>query len=460
MFELSVKEIARITSGKILCGDENTIVKGMCTNSREVEEGNLFVPIIGEKTDGHLYIESALEKGAATLTSRHFDVVIADKPYIQVEETQKAMQDIASYIRKQYQKPVIGVTGSVGKTTTREMIATALAGNINVFQTPKNYNSQIGVPLTLSQLDENSDAAVLEMGISDFGQMKTLSNIVKPDICVVTVIGVAHMEFLKTRENIRSEKLDITSHMNPNGILLLNGDDPMLAEMKGKTGVRTMFYGTEEWCDFRAKNIRQVGKQVEYDYVYGDTVVPVVLNALGKHNVANSLAGMAISHCMELDLNNAAKGFIEFNGLRQKIVNISDKYTIIDDTYNASPDSMKASINVLADMKAEGKKIAVLGDMFELGENEEKFHYDIGTYLATKNIDELAVVGELSQNIVQGVRDSGSNMKCNTLKDNGEAVLFLMSVMAPGDIVLIKGSNGMKMNQIVSNIIGKKEEMF
>lgn len=455
MFELSVRDIVRITSGKLLCGDPNVIVRGICTNSKEIQEDNLFVPVIGEKVDGHIFIESALEIGAATLTSRHFDVVIAEKPYIQVADTVKAMQDIALYIRTLYKKPVVAVTGSVGKTTTRQLIASSLSGNLNIYQTKKNYNSQIGVPITMSELNEEADMAVLELGISCDGQMQVLSNIVKPDICVVTVIGVAHIEYLKTRENIRKEKLDITSHMNRDGLLLLNGDDELLAQMKGRTGVKTMFYGTSQWCDFRAENIRYENNMLVYDYVHGDKRVRVPLNVLGKHNAVNSLAGMAISDYMGLDLEKAAAGFAEFDGLRQKIININDKYTIIDDTYNASPDSMKASIDVLDEFETTGKKIAILGDMFELGENSERYHYEIGTYLTKKSIDELVVVGELSQQIVKAVKDAKSDIKCNVLKDNGEVTLFLMSVMSQGDIVLIKGSNGMNMGEIVSNIVGK-----
>lgn len=460
MFELSVKDIVNITSGKLLCGDENTIVRGICTNSKEIEEGNLFVPIIGEKVDAHLFIESALEVGAATLTSMHSGVVIADKPYIQVSDTIKAMQDIGAYIRSMYHKPVVAVTGSVGKTTTRDMIATALSQCAKVYKTKKNYNSQVGVPITLSYLEEDSDMSVFELGMSDFGQMGILSDMVKPDICVITVIGVAHIEYLKTRENILQEKLSITKSMNKDGILFLNGDDDMLASLKTETGDKVVYYGTKDWCDYRAENIRMEDNKYVYDYVHGNKRVKVVLNALGTHNVVNSLAGMAIADYMNMDLDKVAAGFDDFSGMRQKVIDISGKYTIIDDTYNASPDSMKASINVLSEMDCTGKRIAVLGDMFELGDNSEKYHYEVGTYLADKNIDELVVIGELSQNILQGVKDAGSSIKCNTLKDNGEASLFLLSVMTPGDVVLIKGSNGMKMDQIVSNILGKKDEMF
>ena len=460
MFELSVKDIVDITSGKLLCGDENTIVRGICTNSKEIEEGNLFVPIIGEKVDAHLFIESALEIGSATLTSMHSGVVIADKPYIQVNDTIKAMQDIGAYIRSMYHKPVVAVTGSVGKTTTRDMIATALSQCAKVYKTKKNYNSQVGVPITLSYLEEDSDMSVFELGMSDFGQMGILSDMVKPDICVITVIGVAHIEYLKTRENILQEKLSITKSMNKDGILFLNGDDDMLASLKTETGDKVVYYGTKDWCDYRAENIRMEDNKYVYDYVHGNKRVKVVLNALGTHNVVNSLAGMAIADYMNMDIDKVAAGFDDFSGMRQKVIDISGKYTIIDDTYNASPDSMKASINVLSEMDCTGKRIAVLGDMFELGDNSEKYHYEVGTYLADKNIDELVVIGELSQNILQGVKDAGSSIKCNTLKDNGEASLFLLSVMTPGDVVLIKGSNGMKMDQIVSNILGKKDEMF
>ncbi len=458
MFELSVKDIVRITSGKLLCGDENTVVRGLCTNSKEIQEGNLFVPIIGEKVDGHIFIESALEIGAASLTSRHFDVVIAEKPYIQVHDTIKAMQDIGAYIRSRYTKPVVAVTGSVGKTTTREMITAALNENLNVYQTKGNYNSQIGTPITLSYMEPDADISVLELGISESGQMDILSNMTKPDICVVTVIGVAHIEYLKTKENTRKEKLSITNHMNKDGLLLLNGNDPLLAEIRGKTGVKTLYYGTESWCDFRAENIRIENEYLAYDYVHGDSRVKVRLNVLGKHNVLNSLTGMAISDYMGLDLEKAAKGFENFKGLRQKLININDRYTIIDDTYNASPDSMKASLDVLEDIETKGKRIAVLGDMFELGENSEKYHYEVGEYLATKNIDELVVVGDLSLNIAKAVQDSGASIRCNILKDNDEATIFLMSAMAVGDVVLIKGSNGMNMNKIVSNVVGKRRD--
>ncbi len=456
MVGIRVRDIVKACGGRLLCGNAQVEIKDICINSKEIKEGDLFVPIIGEKVDAHRFIESALEIGAATLTSRHSGVVIADKPYIQVNDTEKALQDIGAYVRSKFNMPFIGVTGSVGKTTTREMISAALSGSFNVYQTAGNFNSQIGVPITLSRITEDAEVSVLEMGMSEEGQMDILSKLVKPDICVVTVIGVAHIEYLKTKENIRKEKLAITNSMNEDGVLFLNGDDKMLAELKGTNSVNTFYYGTEDWCDYRAENIYMENYKYVYDYVHGDKRVTVRLNALGRHNVGNSLVGMAIADYMGCDLEQAAKKFENFQGLRQKLINIPDKYTIIDDTYNASPDSMKASINVLSELETSGKKVAVLGDMFELGDKSEEYHYEIGKFLADKNIDELVAVGELSTHIIKGLEDSGADMKHYSFKDNGEVSLYLMSTLGPDDIALIKASNGMKLIEVVENLCGKQ----
>lgn len=454
MFNMKIKDIVLATGGTLLCGDENTEIKDVCTNSKEIKEGDLFIPIIGERVDGHRFIESALNIGAATLTSEHTGIVVSEKPYVYVSNTEKALQAIGKYYRDRFDIPIVGVTGSVGKTTTRQMIATVLSGCTDVYQTQGNQNSQIGVPITLSRMEKDAKMAVLEMGISEEGQMEILSSLVQPKICVVTMIGVAHIEFMKTQENIRKEKLSITNHMQEGGVLFLNGDDKLLAEYKNQTGVTTFTYGISEDCDYRAENLRQENYQYVYDYVHGDKRIPVVLNALGKHNVGNSLVGLAIADYMGFDVAKAAEGLAHFEGLRQRLIHIPGKYTIIDDTYNASPDSMKASIQVLEDLEAEGKKIAVLGDMFELGENEVEYHKQVGEFLADKKIDELVVVGELSQHIMQAVKDAESAIKCYTFKDNGEVALYLLSVMQPEDVVLIKGSNGMHLNEVVNNMLG------
>lgn len=456
MFDITVKDVLEATGGVLLSGSEDVQIKDVCFDSRAIKEGDIFIPLVGNNVDGHRFIEGAMETGAATFTSQHTGIVISDKPYIYVSDVLKAHQALAKYIRENRlnRLPVVAVTGSVGKTTTREMIATALSGSVNTYQTEKNYNSQQGLPICMDRITRKHKVAVLEHGIDDIGKMEILSDISKPDICVITNIGLAHMERFGSLEVTRREKLAITTHMNPEGLVLLNGDNPMLAELKGQMNEKVQFYGLSEWCDYRAENVRQENYKYYYDFVYKDIRIPVELNALGKHNVGNSLAGLAVTCYLGYDLNKAVEKYKEFKGLRQKLISIPGKYTIIDDTYNASPDSMKASIDVLADLNVEGKKLAVLGDMFELGENSEQFHYEVGKHLATKKIDELIVVGELSQQYVKAVQDSDSQIKCYSFKDNGEVALYLMSVMNPEDIALIKASNGMNLKEIVENMQG------
>lgn len=457
MENITVKDIVEMTDGVLMCGDENTPVTDICTNSKEIKDGDLFVPIIGEKVDAHRFIESALEKGAATLTSRHNDVVVSDKPYIRVNNTVDALQRIGAGIRKRVSVPVVAVTGSVGKTTTREMIARALSSEKKTYQTEKNLNSQIGVPITLSRMSSQDEIAVLELGISEDGQMDILSKMVKPDMAVVTTIGVAHIEFMKTQENIRKQKLSVVHFMREGGTLFLNGDDELLKNAVETESLicRTLFYGTESWCDYYAKDIVYHDAYTTFTCVHGMQEVPVLLNTLGKHNVGNCVAALAVANENGIPMSVAAVGFSEFRGQRQRLVRIDNKFTMIDDTYNASPDSMKASIRVLCDMPCTGRRVAVLGDMFELGENEITYHRKVGEFLLDKPIDEVVVMGELSQNIKQVLEENGSKMKVYTFSDNEEAAIYLMATLKPEDVVLLKASNGMNLKEIVNILLSE-----
>jgi UDP-N-acetylmuramoyl-tripeptide--D-alanyl-D-alanine ligase len=446
-----VRDILAATGGFLLCGNEDTVITDICINSKEVKPGDLFVPIIGERVDAHRFIESALETCAATLTSEHNNVVVSDKAFIRVDDTVKALQAIGSYIRNRYNMPVIGVTGSVGKTTTREMITAAISTSKKCFHTEGNFNSQIGVPITLSKMTDEYEAAVIEMGISEPGQMDVLSSMVKPDICVVTVIGVAHIEFMKTRENIRKEKLSIINGMSENGLLLINGDDDMLSEVKDSMPCRTITFGCSEACDFRAENIRIENDMTVFECVHEQEQVTVKMNVMGKHNVRNALAGIAAAYSIGIPMETAAGAFESFAGQRQRIMKLENRYTILDDTYNASPDSMKASIDVLCDMECAGKKFAVIGDMFELGADSLLYHRQIGEYLCDKKIDEVIVIGEHAQEVKKALDECDTKYaKTYSFSDNEEVALYLMAIMEPEDIVLIKGSNGMHLNEIVN----------
>lgn len=451
MENITVKDIVEMTGGVLMCGDENTKVLDICIDSRAIKEGDLFVPIVGERVDGHRFIESALEIGAATLTSQHNGVVVAEKPYIRVDNTVDAMQRIGMALRERFTKPIIAVTGSVGKTTTREMIAKALSSAKRTFQTPKNFNSQIGVPITLSRMDSADEIAVLELGISEPGQMDILSEMVKPDMAVVTTIGVAHIEFMKTQENIRHEKLSIVHCMKESGTLFLNGDDRLLKDAveTEQLTCRTLFYGTEEWCDYYAKDIVYHDSYTTFTCVHGNEEVEVHLSTLGKHNVRNCVVALAVAGENGISMETAAGVFAEFEGQRQRLLRLENKFTLIDDTYNASPDSMRASIDVLCDMPCEGRRVAVLGDMFELGENEVQYHREIGEFLLDKPIDEVVVLGTLSQNIKEVLEHGDTSVKVYTFSDNEEAAIYLVATLRPEDIVLIKASNGMNLKEIV-----------
>ncbi len=449
MKNITVKNIIEATGGTLLCGDINVELYDVCINSREVKDGDLFIPIIGANVDAHRFIKSALDIGAATLTSKEDIDVETDKPVILVKDTIEALQQIGMYIRNRYDIPVVGVTGSVGKTTTREMISAALKTGYKTFHTEGNFNSQIGVPITLSRMTDEYEVAVLELGMSEQGQIVKLSNMIRPTISVVTTIGLAHVEYLGSQENIRTEKLSIIEGMNKDGILLLNGDDKMLAQMRGKMPCTTYFYGCEDWCDYRAMNISYEKGKSYFIFVHGEDRISVELNALGKHNVANCVAAMAIADMQGIPLETARKAFVEFEGQRLQIVELENKYTIIDDTYNASPTSVKASIDVLCDMNVTGKRYLVLADMLELGENSPKYHYDVGTYISDKHIDELIVIGELSMNIKQAVDEGNSNIRTCSFTDNEEIAMYLMALMQPEDVVLLKGSNGMHLCETV-----------
>lgn len=445
---ITVRDIVEAAHGTLLCGDENTTVTDLCINSQEMKEGDLFVPIIGERVNAHKFIEAALSVGAATLTSEHF-AVHAQKPYIKVKDTVQALQDIGAYVRGRLNIPFVAVTGSVGKTTTRNMIATAMRSTLRTFETQKNYNSQIGVPIMLCKISSTDEIAVLECGMSEVGQIAILSHLVKPKYAVVTTIGVAHIEQLKTQENIRREKLSIIDGMQEDGILFLNGDDPMLVEVKGMLPVRTIYYGTESWCDYYADHIQYDNGRSYFECVHGSTRVPVELSVLGKHNVLNCVAALAVSHIQGIPLETAAAEFAYFHGMRQTIIELENRFRIIDDTYNASPDSMRASLEVLSHMETDGRRIAVLGDMFELGDDSDLYHYQIGEYLSALPIDELVVVGVHARQIVKAVQDCESKIKVYSFSENEEAAMYLLATLMPEDIVLIKGSNGMKMHEIV-----------
>ena len=455
MEQVTIRDIVEATGGRLLCGNPDMEITGFSIDSRQGQKDYLFVPIIGEKVDAHRFIEGALKINGATLTSEH-DEMDSDQPWIRVDDTVKAMQQIGTAYRNRLNLPVVAVTGSVGKTTTREMIAWALTSQKKVFQTIGNQNSQIGVPLTLSRMTKEDDIAVLEIGMSERGQIETLTTMIRPNIAVVTIIGVCHIEYLKSQENICLEKMDIVKGLQEGGKVFLNGDDPFLTPYAGKLEYDTYFYGMGENCDYRAVNVVQDADGTSFDFVIkGGETYPVRLSVLGDHNVKNALAALGICHQSGVDVEAAAAALTSFHGQRQKIVKYNG-YTLIEDAYNASPDSMKAALKVLASM--EGRKIAVLADMLELGAKEKEYHEEVGRYLGETGIDELYCVGPLSECIMAGVEETNPACTMQHFANNDDMAAFLEGHLTAGDNVLIKGSNGMKLSEVISRIDGTVKE--
>ena len=455
MEPVTVTEIVNTTGGKLLCGDAASTVNSVSTNSREITPGCLFVPIIGDRVDAHQFIPMALQAGAAAVLTQRQDTAEDGKARIQVPDTKTALQRLAAYYRRKFRLPVVGVTGSVGKTTTKEMIAAALSAAKNVMKTSGNLNSQIGLPLTVFNIESCHDIAVIEMGMSNFGEMARLSEIALPNRAVMTNIGISHIEFLKTQQNIRAEKLHITDQFDENGVLFLNGDDSLLAELRGSTAYKTVYFGTQTWCDYRACNIEEDGKGgTGFTLCRAGAETDITIPVLGMHNVYNALAAIAVAVDAGLTIEQIQKGLSGYEGaaMRQQIHHLS-KISIIDDSYNASPDSVKSSIAVLTGIKRNGRAIAVLADMMELGAQSRQAHYDLGVYAAKAGVHAVVTVGERAAAIAKGASDTDSGIITRTCGRNEEAFSIVSALLQEGDTVLVKGSRSMHTDEIVKQLL-------
>lgn len=461
MENLKVYEILKYVGGTLIYGDINTPVSSVAISSKDVNKDALFVPICGEKSDGHDFINDALNNGAVcTLTQKDCNF-IQGKTYIKVDNTKKALQDLAYHYRKRFNIPFIGVTGSVGKSSTKEMISAALSINHNVLKTKGNQNSQIGLPLTMFRIENKHDIAVIEMGISEFSEMDRLAKIACVDRAVITNIGISHIENLKTRENIRNEKLKIilkSSNQNQK-TLFLNGDDPLLFELKNSNelfnnqNIKKVFFGLNENCDYKAKDIKMADNKTLFTLVCDMGEFNIEVPAIGIHNVYNALAAIAVGIDLGIDINLIKDGLLTYKNLsmRQEIHKLAD-ITVIDDSYNASPDSIKSGINVLKQV-AENRCIVVLADMLELGNESKNAHYNLGKYCVENNIDIIITIGNEAKNIALGALDTGKDAIVKSFNENKDACDYLKSIIKKGDTILVKGSRGMRTDIIVKDLL-------
>lgn len=490
MEPLSIKEIANAVGGNVLCGNEETLIRYVSTNSKEEVVDSLFVPIIGERVDGHDFIHDAFKNGAVACFVSKDISPLHDFIYIKVEDTLKALQNLGSYYRNKFNIPVIGITGSVGKTTTKEMVSCALETKYKVLKTIGNMNSQVGLPLMMFHMNKEHEMAVIEMGMSEPGEMERLTKISKPEVAIITNIGVSHIAQLKTKENIRKEKCNIINAFNKDSILYLNGDDILLKELHHENMIvnnkensqsygiidlenitreklylgKTVAYGLDDDCEYRAKNIRtsngktyftlciesKVYNIEETESVDNHIEEEIVLSVLGIHNVYNALVALAIANHYGIPSSIAKKGLETYSpiSMRGQIKEV-DGITFIDDSYNASPDSMKSGIGVLLSLDNVKRRIAVLADVKELGEVSHDLHYEVGEFISSKDVDEVITIGEEAFYIGKGIKDNNKAIKVESFYYNDEVIRYLKTELKQGDGVLVKGSRSTRTDEIV-----------
>lgn len=436
--KITLDDLAQATGGKILFGSDN-IIESISTSSSEVYENCLFIPIKGERFDAHAFIDDALINGAKGYICDR-EIINKGASYaVLVENTRKALMDIAAFYIDKFSADVIALTGSVGKTTTKEFVANVLEQKFNTIRTQKNYNNEIGMPFTVFSINSKCEKAVIEMGMSNFGEIEKYSLCSKPDVAIITNIGVSHIEYLKTQEGILKAKSEIFAGLKKNGIAILNGDDKFLWTLKNCLKFKTVFFGIEnEKCDVVAKNIKTHEDKVTFTINNTDFEIDI----MGRHNVYNALASYCVAKIYDIDDELIQKGYKNFksDGIRQSI---SEKNGIkfINDCYNASPQSVKSSLDVLCNF--DGRKIAILGDMAELGENADKYHKEVGEYINKKDVKLLFTVGDLSKHIY-----NEANCEKMHFESNEKIAEYLKENAKQGDVVLIKGSRCMKMEEI------------
>lgn len=452
---------------------ETTEAAGVVIDSRKVSKDYIFIATRGERVDGHSFIDQVFDAGALGVICEKAPVH-PKGAYILVEDSFQALKDVAEYYRMQLDIKVVGITGSVGKTSTKEFVASVLSKGFRVLKTAGNFNNEVGLPLTVLQIREDCEIAVLEMGISDFGEMHRLSKIARPDVCLITNIGQCHLENLGTRDGILKAKSEIFDFMQKGGQICLNGDDDKLVTIKEVRGSIPIFFGSGSTNAVYADNYENrglmgsrarihIGKGVGKSGVEADFEAEIPLP--GEHMLYNALAATAVGTLFGLSTAQIQEGIhdVEAVGGRSHVIH-TDRLTLIDDCYNANPVSMKAALDLLhmtnvsdmskeSDLQANVRKVAILGDMFELGVDEATLHREVGVYAAKKNIDAIICVGKLCKNMYDGAKsvDNGKTA-VYYYADRDALFIELSGIIHDGDLVLVKASHGMHFEEIIAKL--------
>lgn len=457
MKNLTLENIAKATNGKLFLingDDAEKEASSVIIDSRKCENGCVFIATKGERVDGHSFIGQVWDNGALAVICEDVPAEVKGN-YIHVKDSFQALKDIAEFYRSQLSVKIVGIAGSVGKTSTKEMVSAVLSEKFSVQKTAGNFNNEVGVPLTIFTIDESHEVAVVEMGISDFGEMSRLSKIVKPDVCVMTNIGPCHLEQLGDLDGVLKAKSEIFESMNPAGYVVLNGDDEKLRTITKVNDKTPRYFGLNDKNDVYAKDIiskELLGSKCQICTKDGNFEAEVPLP--GRHHILNALAATEVGLIMNMSLEEISKGIgsVKATQGRSNIIETKD-YILIDDCYNANPKSMMAALDLLS--QADGLRVAILGDMFELGDNEDALHGEVGKYVSKANPNLLICVGKLSANIYDNAEVSnGKKVYFESLDEAMEGLNELLKDLCTNSLcnkpaVLIKASHGMHFEKIV-----------
>ncbi len=453
MTGLTLKIIADVVKGELFCDKEKEsyTIEGVAIDSRIVEKGFLFVCIKGERVDGHDFINDVASKGAVCAFCEK-KIPNCPIPYILVDSSTESLRMLATYYRSKLDVKIVGISGSVGKTSTKEFIAAVLEQKYNVLKTAGNYNNEIGLPLTIMKIRDEHNIAVLEMGISDFNEMNVLSKIAKPDVCILTNIGPCHLEALKDLDGVLRAKSEMFNYSAKNALVVLNGDDEMLKTINEVNNVKPIFYGKNDTNDVIAKEIKNNGiVGCKFTLVDNDKQIELATPIPGEHMVLNALAAYVVGKKFNLSDDDIKAGLMNMKTVSGRVNVIkTEKYTIIDDCYNANPVSMKASIDVL--VHGNNRRVAILGDMFELGIDEVAMHKEVGEYFANKDIEVLITVGKLSKNIYDGAISNGYKGLAYSFDTVDEFISKYNETLIENDTILLKASHSMNFSKILDSL--------
>ena len=453
MQKITIKDIILATGGKLVCGKEGTQISAVSIDSRKIEEDALFIPLVGENADGHNYIDKAFENGAvATLTQKQIECD-ESKAVILVENCALALGKIASYYKKKFKIKTVAVTGSVGKTTTKDMLSAVMNMQFATLKTEGNFNNELGLPLTLLRLNDAHEAAVLEMGMSAFGEIRYLADIARPNVGIITNIGMSHIENLGSQEGIFKAKTEMCEFFDKDSLLIVNGDDEYLKKAKEFKGFSVVTYGIENDCDFKAYNIEDKGiLGSEFDCMMYGREYRISVKTPGDHNIYNALAAIACGVHYSISPTRIIDGIENFSltKMRMAVENIGS-LTVINDCYNSSPDSVNAALRVLSTQ--ETRRVAILGDILEMGDFAKDAHTKIGEQVFENGIDILMTAGENAKYIANGAKMAGlaeENIICFDTTE--ELAQNVMNYVNENDSILIKASRGMHFEQVFEKI--------